>query len=88
METEIKDSFVLDDVLITSFCLTNGVSLLNIVEDRSGHFQFILADSKRCEQLKIKYLNNAPAPARELFSQREMLISEIKNRTRDRGTST
>lgn len=82
MKTEIKDIFELDDVLVTSFCLTNGVNLIDIIEDRPGHFKFILSDFKKCHQLKIEYLNNASAPARELFSQREMLISEMKTRNR------
>lgn len=83
-ENKNKDSYTLDDVLIVSFCLTKGINLLNIVEDKPGHFQFVLSDPKRCAQLKIEYLNNVPAPARELFSQREMLISEIKSRTRSK----
>ena len=77
-------TFKNEDILLTSFLLTQtGIILIDIVEDYSGHFLFVLSDPERCTELKQQYLNNASAPARQLFSQREMLISEIKNRNRD-----
>lgn len=78
------DYFKSDDILLISFLLTQkGLSLIDIVEDYPGHFMFVLSDLKRCTELKQQYLNNASAPALELFSKREMLISEIKNKNRD-----
>ena len=76
METD----FLTDDILLTSFLLTQSISLVEVLEDKPHHFVFVLSNSVRCNELKKLYLNNAPAAARELFSQREMLISEIKNR--------
>ena len=79
-------TFQNEDILFTSFLLTQtGINLIDIVEDYSGHFVFVLSDPERCTDLKQQYLNNASAPARQLFSQREMLISEIKTRNRDGG---
>jgi len=77
-------TFKNEDILLISFLLTQvGVTLVDIIEDYPGHFVFVLSDPKRCTELKQQYLNNASAPALELFSKREMLISEIKNRNRN-----
>lgn len=82
----MENIFKCDDTSITSFLLTQkDIILIDIVEDYSGHFVFVLSDAERCTELKQQYLNNAPAPARQLFSQREMLISEIKTRNRNGG---
>lgn len=88
MDIETKDknadhAYQSDDILLTSFLLTNKISLIDIQEDRPRHFIFLLSDAAQCNELKRQFLNNASAPARELFSQREMLISEIKTRARD-----
>lgn len=79
----IESEFFSDDILLVSFILTQGINLLRIIQDYNGHFIFVLSNLTRCTELKQQYLNNAPASARQLFSQREMLISEIKNRDRD-----
>jgi hypothetical protein len=76
-------SFESDDILLTSFLLTYGITLIDIQQDRPRHFIFLLSDAEKCNELKRQFLNNASAPARALFSQREMLISEIKTRVRD-----
>ena len=82
-------TFKNEDILLISFLLTQeGVTLVDIIEDYPGHFVFVLYDPKRCTELKRQYLNNATAPALELFSKREMLISEIKNRNRNEVLKT
>ena len=73
--------FRTDDILTSSFLLTQGIKLVDVIEDRPHHFVFLLLNIDKCEELKRNFLNNAVAPARELFSNREMLISEIKNRS-------
>lgn len=75
--------FATDSILLTAFLLTQGVALVDITEDRPNHFVFHLTDQKRCNVLKSQYLNNASAPARDLFANREMLLSEIKNRNKE-----
>ena len=76
----MKNTFSTDDILLASFLLTQSISLVEIQENRPRHFIFLLSDPDKCNVLKREYLNNASAPAREIFFQREMLISEIKNR--------
>jgi len=77
----MKNQFTTYDILLTSFLLTNKkVSLVEIKEVSFGKFVFVLTNSSTCEKLSRNYLNNAQAPARELFSNREMLIAEIKQR--------
>lgn len=86
LEIYMDKTFKNEDILLSSFLLTQtGITLIDIVEDYSGHFVFLLSNVERCIELKQQYLNNAPAPARQLFSQREMLISEIKTRNRNGG---
>lgn len=82
-ETKNKLTFQSENISLISFLLTQGVSLVEIQEDRPNHFIFILSDPNKCNELKQLYLNNASAPARELFSNREILISEIKTRDRN-----
>lgn len=80
----MENIFKCDDISITSFLLTQkDITLVDVIQDYPHHFVFHLANADRCIQLKQQYLNNASAPARQLFSQREMLISEIKTRNRD-----
>lgn len=80
----IENDFSSEDILLVSFLLTQtDITLIDIDEDYSGHFVFILSNPERCTELKQQYLNNALAPARQLFVQREMLISEIKTRNRN-----
>ncbi len=79
----IENEFSSDDILLVSFILTHGVNLIRVVQNYNGHFVFVLSNPEVCSELKQQYLNNASAPARQLFSQREMLISEIKTRNRD-----
>ena len=75
------ENFTTYDILLCSFLLTNKeVSLAEVKEANPGKFLFILTKPSLCKQLSKDYLNNAQAPARELFSNREMLISEIKTR--------
>ena len=80
----MENSFTTYDILLCSFLLTKGISLLEIKEITPRRFIFILSDTKQCEKLSKDYLNNAPAPARELFSNREMLMNEIKTRNGER----
>lgn len=76
--------FKCDDISITSYLLTQkDITLLNVVEDYPQHCVFHLSNPERCMELKQQYFNNAQAPARQLFSIREMLISEIKTRNRN-----
>lgn len=76
-------SFTTYDILIASFLLTHKqISLLEIKEISSRQFIFVLSQPSLCQKLSKDYLNNALAPARELFANREMLISEIKTRER------
>jgi hypothetical protein len=77
---DIKNQYKTESISLASYLLTQGISFLGIVSISSGHFSFILSDSQACLELKQKFLNNALAPAQELFSKREMLISEIKRR--------
>ena len=77
METKFKTN----DISLAAFLLAQGINLIDIVEEGKSRFNFLLSDSTKCELLRKQYLNNAPAPAQELFSKREMLISEIKQRT-------
>jgi hypothetical protein len=72
------ENFTTYDILLCSFLLTKGINLLEVKEISPRHFIFILSDSNQCGKLSKEYLNNAPAPARELFSNREMLINQIK----------
>lgn len=80
METVFRS----DDILLTSYLLTQQINLIDVVEDRPHHFVFLLSNTDKCGELKRNFLNNAIAPARELFSKREMLISEIKSRDRNK----
>lgn len=77
------DTFKTDDILLTAYLLTQGISLVEIVQDNPNHFTFCLIGLDKCKELKQKFLNNSTAPALELFSKQEMLISEIKNKNRD-----
>ena len=55
-----------------------GVEYIDVQEDNYHHFSFILSNPERCEELRHQYLNGASAPARDLFSKRDMLLGEIK----------
>jgi len=80
----MENHFTTYDILLCSFLLTNKeISLVEIKETTSRQFIFVLSKPSLCEKLSKEYLNNAPAPARELFSNREMLISEIKTKERN-----
>jgi len=71
--------FQSDDILLCSFLLTQeAIHLIEVIEDHPHHFIFSLSNLAKCNELKTAYLNNASSPARELFSNREMLIGEIK----------
>lgn len=74
------DTWGTDDISLTAYLIVRGVKLLEFKEDRHNHFIFILSDPNQCTELRQEYLNKGAAVARELFSVREMLISEIKNR--------
>lgn len=77
-------NFTSHDILLVSFLLTKQeISLVEIKEVFPQQFIFVLSNLTLCENFSKDYLNNAPAPARELFSNREMLISEIKNRNKN-----
>lgn len=75
----MKNLFTTYDILLCSFLLTHEeISLVETKEVSSEQFIFTLSNFSACEKLSKDYLNNAKAPARELFSNREMLIGEIK----------
>lgn len=76
------DTWETDDISLASYLIVRGVKLLEFKENRRNHFIFILSNPNLCAELRQKYFNKGVAAARELFSVREMLISEIKNRTR------
>lgn len=76
----MENKFKTNDISLTAFLLTQGITLIDIVDDGKFRFSFILSDPNKCELLRGQYLNNASSSAQELFSKREMLISEIKQR--------
>lgn len=76
------DTWETDDISLTSYLIVRGVKLLEFKENHRNHFIFILSDPNLCAELRQDYLNKGVAAARELFSVREMLISEIKNKGR------
>lgn len=79
----MKTNFQTDDISLAAFLLTQGISVIDIIKGSSRHCVFLLSDPKKCLELRRAFLNNALAPAQELFSKREMLISEIKNKNSD-----
>lgn len=85
------NTYTSDSITLCAFMLTQkGVEFIDVQEDNFHHFSFILSNPERCEELRHQYLNNASAPARELFSKREMLIGEIKakNSSSNKGGKT
>lgn len=78
----MENIFKTNDISLAAFLLTQGVDYPDIVEEANSRFRFIFSDYDKCELLRKEYLNNAPAPAQLLFLKREMLISEIKQRTK------
>ena len=75
----MENYFTTYDILLCSFLLTqDGIELIDTKEASSDHFIFSLSNPNKCKQFTKDYLNNSEAPARELFSNREMLIGEIK----------
>ena len=79
----MRNQYQTDDILISSFLLSRQAKLLDITSDRPRHFVFIFEDSDLCEALAREYLNNGQAPARELFSRREELITAMRHRDRN-----
>lgn len=80
----MQNLFTTYDILLCSFLLTHkGVSIVEVKEVSLRQFIFVLSNSSLCEKLSKDYLNNAHAPARELFSNREMLLGQIKNEGRN-----
>ena len=79
----MENLFKTDDILISSYLLSKQAKLLDITSDRPRHFVFIFEDSDLCEALAREYLNNGQAPARELFSRREELITAMRHRDRN-----
>lgn len=77
----MENRFRTNDISLAAFLLTQGVGYLEIVEETKTRFSFVFSDPDKCQLLQREYLNNAPAPAQLLFSKREMLISEIKQRS-------
>lgn len=83
MSINNKNTYQLNNLNCCAFMLTcqeQEVELLRVEEDKFHNFSFILSNPDKCEELKRQYLNNASAPALELFSKREMLIGEIKTK--------
>lgn len=81
----MENFFRTDNILLGSYLLTRKVPLVDVIENSPNHFVFLFSGEDRCFELKREFLNNGPAPARDLFSQRELLISEVKNRNRIPG---
>ena len=81
----MEDQFQTDDILIASYLLTKQAKLLDLICDSQRHFIFLFENSYLCEQLVRDYLNNALAPARELFARREELISQMRHRNGNRN---
>lgn len=79
-KNKIENTFKTDDIFLTSFLLTRDIQLIEVSGNSSKRFTFVLTDPVKCESFRRQFLNNAVAPAQELFSKREMLINEIKNR--------
>lgn len=79
----MEDLYRTDDILTSSFLLSRQAKLLDITSDKPRHFVFIFEDSEFCEALVNEYLNNGQAPARELFSRREELITAMRHRDRN-----
>jgi len=77
---KIENQYETENILLASYLLTQGISLIGLNTLSSNHFSFILSNPQECKNLKQKFLNNAPAPAQELFAKREMLLSEIKRK--------
>ncbi|HWY80057.1 MAG TPA: hypothetical protein VNW29_06905 [Candidatus Sulfotelmatobacter sp.] len=76
----MENLFKSDNILLCSFLLTNNIRLIDVIEDYPRHFLFVLSDADKCILLEKDFVNNAPAPAQSLFTKREMLISQIKNK--------
>jgi hypothetical protein len=74
----MESKFKTNDISLAAFLLTQGIDFIDIVSEGNSRFIFLLSDPDRCEVLLKEYLNNASAPAQQLFSKREMLISQIK----------
>jgi len=77
--TNMENKFKTNDISLTAFLLTQRIKLIDIKEEEFSHYYFLLSNPDRCEKLRKRFLNNALAPAQELFSKREMLISEVKS---------
>jgi len=75
-------NYISNSITLCAFLLTQGqgIELLDIIEDKFHRFSFILSNPERCDELRHHYLNGASAPARDLFSKREMLLGEIKTK--------
>lgn len=79
----MKIEYKLDDLKLASFLLTqNSIALLNVIEERPRHFIFVLSNPKKCEELKQKYLNGSKTSALDLFQKRDLLITEIRSKSR------
>lgn len=76
----MKKLFKTNDILLASFLLTRELILIDVIEDSPSRFVFLFSNLDKCNELRRKFLNNALAPAQELFSKREILIAEIKNK--------
>jgi len=79
----MKTSFKTDDISLAAFLLTQGITVIDVIKGSPRHCVFLLSNLEKCLELRRAFLNNALAPAQELFSKREMLISEIKNKHSD-----
>lgn len=71
-----------DDLLISSFLLCRQAQLVDIASDSSRHFTFTFQDPTRCKELVQEYVNGGLVVARELFSRREELLGQMRNRDR------
>ena len=76
----MEDLYKTDDLLTSSFLLSKQAKLLDISQDRPRHFIFVFEGLNKCEELVRAYINNASAPARELFARREELITAMRHR--------
>ena len=71
-DNEIKqEPFETPDLGVAAFLLTKGCKLL-VAERAKGRYSFVFADSLRCVQLSIEYVNSD-------FAKFDSSIKNLKN---------
>lgn len=78
-----KDTYRLDNLGCCAFLLLQeGIELLGIEEDRYHHFIFNLSNPQECAEFRKQFLNGGLVSAIDLLSKRELLINEIKAKSK------